>query len=143
MNIGKSTVKIKLHEYGYGNIDSIENRGWNFIEDWQVFDMKKPLVEKTIENINLDNYTPIDITKDLKSTKEGKFEGGRYSPYLELQLPSISSPILIDIKIKYRDDSEGMGAEIFWDEGKNISYDDKKVKKSDYYSRIKDIKIKQ
>ncbi|MDU5535958.1 MAG: prealbumin-like fold domain-containing protein, partial [Anaerococcus sp.] len=54
---------------------------------------------------------------------------------MKLTLPATDKPILIDVKIPYKDENSGVGTGMDWSQGGSTYW------KSDYYERVSDIKV--
>ena len=111
------------------------NMTWyNGSAEYKVFELDKP-VTGLISDVRLANYKTKDITEDVKKT--AKTEAGRYGEpnRLNLTLPATSKPIVIDVKVPYKEGTGGVGTGMDWtaDEYGNIYW------KADYYENIQDI----
>ena len=103
--------------------------------EYKVFELDKP-VTGLISDLRLANYTTKDITGDVKKT--AKSEEGRYGEpkRLNLTLPATSRPIVIDVKVPYKNETGGVGTGMDWVvDNSNIYW------KSDYYESVDGIKV--
>lgn len=103
--------------------------------EYKVFELDKP-VTGLVSDLRLANYTTKDITGDVKKT--AKTEDGRYGEpkRLNLTLPATSKPIVIDVKVPYKEETGGVGTGMDWlVDNSNIYW------KADYYESVGDIKV--
>ena len=127
VSIGQSTASIHREKPQY------ENMGWyEGNEEVKVFTLNKP-VNESISEIRLANYDITDITNEVKREVDSSHYGEPQR--LKLNLPSTDKPILIDVKIPYKDENSGVGTGMDWSQGGSIYW------KSDYYERVSDIKV--
>ena len=84
-----------------------------------------------ISDIRLASYKVTDITNEVKKSTDTSHHG---ETRLKLNLPATDKPILVDVKVPYKDENGGVGTGMDWREG-DITY-----WKSDYYERVSDIK---
>ncbi|MDU2585389.1 MAG: prealbumin-like fold domain-containing protein, partial [Anaerococcus prevotii] len=87
-----------------------------------------------ISDLILTNYETKDITEDVKKT--AKPEDGRYGEpkRLKLTLPATTKPIVIDVKVPYKEETGGVGTGMDWTvDNSNIYW------KADYYESVQDI----
>ena len=112
------------------------NMTWyNGNAEYKVFELDKP-VTGLISDLRLANYTTEDITDDVKKT--AKTEDGRYGEpkRLNLTLPKTSKPIVIDVKVPYKEETGGVGTGMDWVvDNSNIYW------KADYYESAQDIVV--
>ena len=84
-----------------------------------------------ISDLRLASYKVTEITdKVKKSTDKSHFGETR----LKLDLPVTNKPIVVDVKVPYKDENGGVGTGMDWREG-DVTY-----WKSDFYERVSDIK---
>ena len=84
-----------------------------------------------ISDLRLASYKVTDITdKVKKSTDKSHFGETR----LKLDLPETNMPIVVDVKVPYKDENGGVGTGMDWREANTTYW------KSDYYERVSDIK---
>ena len=109
------------------------NMTWyNGSAEYKVYKLDAP-VAGYISDLRLQDYNAKDITNEVTSESEkGKFgEPDR----LKLNLPATSSPIVIDVKVPYKEETGGVGTGMDWVvNNSNIYW------KADYYERVTDIK---
>ncbi|MDU2500642.1 SpaA isopeptide-forming pilin-related protein [Finegoldia magna] len=84
-----------------------------------------------ISDIRLASYKVTDITNDVKKSTDTSHHG---ETRLKLNLPATDKPIVVDVKVPYKDENGGVGTGMDWREG-DVTY-----WKSDYYERVSDIK---
>lgn len=102
--------------------------------EYKVFKLDKP-VTGLISDVRLANYNVEDITDEVK--KSEKAEAGRYGEpnRLAMTLPHTKQPIVVDVKVPYRNKDGGVGLGLDW-----YSEDNQIYWKSDYYEKVSDIK---
>ncbi|EFL53573.1 SpaA isopeptide-forming pilin-related protein [Finegoldia magna] len=109
------------------------NMTWyNGSAEYKVYKLDAP-VAGYISDLRLQDYNAKDITNKVTSESEkGKFgEPDR----LKLNLPATSSPIVIDVKVPYKEETGGVGTGMDWVvNNSNIYW------KADYYEIVTDIK---
>ncbi|VYT73408.1 peptidase [Peptoniphilus gorbachii] len=84
-----------------------------------------------ISDLRLASYTVTDITNQVTKKPDTSHHG---ETRLKLNLPATNKPIVVDVKVPYKDENGGVGTGMDWREG-DITY-----WKSDYYERVSDIK---
>ena len=84
-----------------------------------------------ISDLRLASYKVTDITNEVKKSTDTSHHG---ETRLKLNLPATDKPIVVDVKVPYKDENGGVGTGMDWREG-DITY-----WKSDYYERVSDIK---
>ncbi|UEB33910.1 SpaA isopeptide-forming pilin-related protein [Finegoldia magna] len=133
-SIGQTTASIHREKPGDPNMDWFDMNKFDKNNDIKVFKLDKPVIG-LISDIRLANYTTEDITSTV--TKTLKTEDGKYGEpgRLRFNLPATDSPIVIDIKVPYKDANGGVGTGMDWLENENNIY-----WKSDFYERVSDIK---
>ena len=88
-------------------------------------------VSGLISDLRLADYNVTDITDSVKKTKDtSHYQESR----LKLELPATDKPIIVDVKVPYKNDDGGVGTGMDWREN-GVTY-----WKSDYYERVSDIK---
>ena len=100
--------------------------------EYKVYKLDAP-VAGYISDLRLQDYKAEDITNKVSS----KSEKGKYGEpeRLKLNLPATSSPIVIDVKVPYKEETGGVGTGMDWMvDNSNIYW------KADYYERVTDIK---
>ena len=126
-NLGQTTASI------HRQVPKDPNMEWyNGSAEYKVYKLDAP-VAGYISDLRLQDYNAEDITYQITSGSEkGKFgEPDR----LKLNLPATSSPIVIDVKVSYKEETGGVGTGMDWVvNNSNIYW------KADYYERVTDIK---
>ena len=126
-NLGETTASIKRQVPGDTNMTWYDGNA-----EYKVYKLDAP-VAGYISDLRLQDYKAEDITNQITSEREkGKYgEPDR----LKLNLPATSSPIVIDVKVPYNEETGGVGTGMDWTvDNSNIYW------KSDYYERVTDIK---
>ena len=129
--IANTTAIIHREKPEYPNMD------WYKDEEYKVFtlDPKEDgntsgKVTGLISDLRLADFKETDITSSVtKSVDDSHFGESR----LKLELPATTKPIVIDVKIPYKDINGGVGTGMDWYEGGQTYW------KSDYYERVSDI----
>ena len=84
-----------------------------------------------VSEVRLADYTVADITDSVtKTLDESHFNERR----VKLAIPKTNKPIVVDVKVPYKDENGGVGTGMDWREN-GVTY-----WKSDYYERVTDIK---
>ncbi len=101
--------------------------------DYQIFKLDKP-VTTAVEDIKLENY---NLTK-IEATAKLAQKSGEASNRLELDLPKTDKPIVIDVKIPYKDENSGVGTGIDYFENFNEPGTTNKPSywKPDFYTKV-------
>lgn len=133
-SIGQTTASIHREKPGDPNMDWFDMTKFDKSNDIKVFKLNKP-VTGLISDIRLASYNAEDITNKVINSLDT--EQGRYGEpdRLKLNLPATEKPIVIDIKVPYKDANGGVGTGMDWTENENNIY-----WKSDFYERVSDIK---
>ena len=84
-----------------------------------------------ISDIRLASYKVTEITDTVNKTPDNSHFG---ETRLKLEIPKTNNPIVVDVKVPYKEENGGVGTGMDWREG-NVTY-----WKSDYYERVSDIK---
>ena len=116
------------------NMDWFDMTKFDKDNDIKVFKLDRS-VTGLISDIRLASYNTEDITDGV--VKSAQKEDGRYGEpnRLKLDIPKTDKPIVIDIKVPYKDANGGVGTGMDWSENNNIIY-----WKGDHYERVSDIK---
>ena len=116
------------------NMDWFDMNKFDTNNDIKVFKLDRS-VTGLISDIRLASYNSEDITADVVKTAQK--EEGRYGEpdRLKLGIPATDKPIVIDIKVPYKDANGGVGTGMDWSENETIIY-----WKGDHYERASDIK---
>ena len=133
-SIGQTTASIHREKPGDPNMDWFDMTKFDKNNDIKVFKLDRS-VTGLISDIRLASYNAEDITSTV--TKTLATEDGRYGEpdRLKLNIPATDKPIVIDIKVPYKDANGGVGTGMDWSENENNIY-----WKSDFYERVTDIK---
>ena len=126
-NLGETTASIKRQVPGDTNMTWYDGNA-----EYKVYKLDAP-VAGYISDLRLQDYNVVDITNLITSEREN----GKYGEpdRLKLNLPATSSPIVIDVKVPYKEETGGVGTGMDWTvDNSNIYW------KSDYYERVTDIK---
>ena len=129
--IANTTAIIHREKPDYPNMD------WYNNEEVKVFTLDPKeggntngKVTGLISDLRLADFNEIDITSSVtKSVDTSHFGESR----LKLDLPATTKPIVIDVKIPYKDINGGVGTGMDWYEGGQTYW------KSDYYESVSDI----
>ena len=128
--IGVTSATIHREKPEYPNMDWYSG-ALNSGEEIQVFKLNKP-VTGVISDIRLAEYGATDITKDVtKGVDNSRFGQPQR---LKLTFPETDKPLVIDVKIPYKEESGGVGTGMDWTENGTTYW------KSDYYERASVIK---
>ncbi len=132
-NIKASTATIFRQLPEYQNMDWFDGTKFNKNTDIKVFTLDRN-VTGLVSDLRLNDYTTVDITDSVKPSMNQV--AGKYGEpaRLGLSLPQTSKPIVIDIKVPYKEESAGVGTGMDWTEN-GITY-----WKADYYEKASDIK---
>ena len=133
-SIGKTTASIHRQSTSDPNMDWFDMNKFDKNNDIKVFKLDKS-VTGLISDIRLASYNAADITNEVINSL--KTEPGRYGEpdRLKLDIPETDKPIVIDIKVPYKDENGGVGTGMDWINGNQIYW------KADFYERVYDIKI--
>ncbi|MDU5559890.1 SpaA isopeptide-forming pilin-related protein [Anaerococcus vaginalis] len=115
------------------NMDWFDINKFDINNDIKVFKLYKP-VTGLISDIRLASYNAEDITSQVTNTATQ--EAGRYGEpnRLKLDIPKTDKPIVIDVKVPYKDANGGVGTGMDWINGNQIYW------KADFYERVSTIK---
>ena len=128
--IGATTATIHREKPKYPNMDWYSG-ALNSGEEFQVFELNKP-VTGVISDIRLAEYGAKEITSDVTKDVDNSHSGEPQR--LKLNFPKTDKPLVIDIKIPYKEESGGVGTGMDWTENGTTYW------KSDYYERASVIK---
>ena len=130
VSIGATSATIHREKPEYPNMDWYSG-ALNSGEVYQVFKLNKP-VTGVISDIRLAEYGATEITsqvtKDVDNSRFGQPQR------LKLNFPATDKPLVIDIKVPYKEESGGVGTGMDWTENGTTYW------KSDYYERASVIK---
>lgn len=131
-NIADKTI-ASIHRQALNdpNMDWFNENNFDKNNDIKIFKLDKP-VTGLISDIRLANYKAEDISASVTKTTEA----GRVSEpnRLKLGIPATDKPIVIDIKVPYKDENGGVGTGLDWINGNQIYW------KADFYERVSTIK---
>ena len=129
-NMGPSKVQIHRQPLWINNSDWYQGN-----EAYKVFELDKAVTEN-VEDIKLEHY----IAKELNLTAKKVTKQGETPERMEFDLPETDKPIIIDVKVPYKNESEGVGLGIdYWE---NVgTYNEKVYWKPDFYESVADIPV--
>ena len=130
LSIGKTTATIHREKPEYTNMDWYNGNAQAGV-DYQVFKLDKK-VTGVISDIRLAEYGATEITGDVTKDVDNSHSGE--PPRLKLNFPETDKPLVIDIKIPYKEESGGVGTGMDWTENGTTYW------KSDYYEKASVIK---
>ena len=125
-NIGKTTATIHREKPEYPNMDWYKGD-----ETYQVYKLNKP-VTGVISDIRLAEYGATEITSQVKKDVDNSRFGEPQR--LKLNFPETDKPLVVDVKVSYKEESGGVGTGMDWTENGTTYW------KSDYYERANVIK---
>lgn len=129
VNIDASSATIHREKPEYPNMDWF-NGSATAGTDYQVFELDKP-VTGVISDIRLAEYNPKNITGDVKVSEDKSHYG---ETRMKLDLPKMTKPVVIDIKVPYTNENGGVGTGMDWTQAGTIYW------KSDFYEKASIIK---
>lgn len=131
-SIGRTTGTIHREKIEYQNMDWY-NGNAKAGTDYQVYKLDKA-VTGPLADIRLDDYKAENITSLVEGS--AKKVPGRYGEpdRLSLEFPETDKPIVVDVKIPYKEATGGVGTGMDWVENGTTYW------KSDYYERVNIIK---
>ena len=130
LNLDPTTATIHREKPNYQNMDWY-NRSAIAGTDYQVFKLNKP-VTGIIQDIRLAEYGATDITD--KVSKFTDTSHANQPPRLQLDFPATDKPLVVDVKVPYKDEDGGVGLGMDWTENGTTYW------KSDYYEKASIIK---
>ncbi|OXZ41626.1 hypothetical protein B9N58_00810 [Finegoldia magna] len=125
-DLGPTTGTIHREKPEYPNMDWYKGD-----EVYQVFKLNKP-VTGAISDIRLAEYGATDIINEVRKNVDNTHFG--QPQRLQLDFPSTTKPIVVDIKVPYKDEDGGVGLGMDWTENGTTYW------KSDYYEKASIIK---
>lgn len=128
-SIEATTGTIHREKPEYANMDWF-NGSAVAETDYQVFELDKP-VTGVISDIRLAEYNPKNITKSVTVSEDKSHYG---ETRMKLDLPKMTKPVVIDIKVPYTSENGGVGTGMDWTQGGTIYW------KSDFYEKASIIK---
>ena len=126
LNLGPTTATIHREKPEYQNMDWYEGN-----EVYQVFELNKS-VTGAISDIRLAEYGATDITDNVSKFTDTSHTNQPHR--LQLDFPATTKPIVVDIKVQYKDEDGGVGLGMDWAENGTTYW------KSDYYEKASIIK---
>ena len=131
-SIDSTTGTIHREKVEYTNMDWYKG-GAVAGTDYQVFKLNKAITG-SISDIRLAEYGAQNITDSVKGS--AKAVAGRYGEpdRLSLDFPATDKPIVVDVKIPYKEATGGVGTGMDWVENGTTYW------KSDFYERVNIIK---
>lgn len=130
LNLDHTTATIHREKPNYQNMDWY-NGSAIAGTDYQVFELNKP-VTGIIQDIRLAEYGATDITD--KVSKFTDTSHANQPPRLQLDFPATDKPLVVDVKVPYKDEDGGVGLGMDWTENGTTYW------KSDYYEKASIIK---
>ena len=124
-SIPASKATIHREKPSYPNMDWYAGT-----EDVKAFELDKAITVNNVEDVRLAGYEITEIPLTPKSVTEPG-EPNR----MQIELPATDKPIVVDVKIPYKDENGGVGT------GMDLTYDNTTYWKSDYYERVTDIPV--
>ncbi|MDQ0275538.1 LPXTG-motif cell wall-anchored protein [Peptoniphilus koenoeneniae] len=128
-DIKATSATIHREKPEYPNMDWFNGNAQANI-DYQVFELDKPVTGQ-ISDIRLAEYNPTNITNSVTVSKDESHYG---ETRMKLNLPAMTKPVVIDIKVPYTSENGGVGTGMDWTENGTIYW------KSDFYERADIIK---
>ena len=127
----KTTASIHRQALNDPNMDWFNENNFDKNNDIKIFKLDRP-VTGLISDIRLAEFKAEDISSSItKTTEPARFgEPNR----LKLEIPATDKPIVIDVKVPYKDENGGVGTGLDWVNGNLIYW------KADFYERVSDIK---
>ena len=126
LSLKKTTATIHREKPDYTNMDWYKGD-----EVYQVFELNKAVTGE-IQDMRLTEYGAKEITnqveKDVDKTHSGQPQR------LKLTFPETDKPLVIDVKVPYKEESGGIGTGMDWTENGTTYW------KSDYYEKASIIK---
>ncbi|MGR7840531.1 SpaA isopeptide-forming pilin-related protein [Finegoldia sp. P3-F-LR] len=131
-SIGATTGTIHREKIEYQNMDWYKG-GAVAGKDYQVYKLDKA-VTGPLADIRLADYKAENITSFVEGS--AKKVAGKYGEpdRLSLDFPATDKPIVVDIKVPYKEDTSGVGTGMDWVENGTTYW------KSDYYEKVNIIK---
>ena len=128
-SIPASTATIHREKPSYTNME------WYAGTDAEVvkaFKLDRAITDANVEDVRLAGYNITDISNTLNPRKSpSPGEPDR----MKIALPATNTPIVVDVKIPYKDENGGVGT------GMDLTYSGTTYWKSDYYERVTDIPV--
>ena len=126
-----TTASIHRQALNDPNMDWFDENNFDKANDIKIFKLDKR-VTGLISDIRLAEYNAEDISASVtKTTETARFGEPKR---LKLDIPATDKPIVIDVKVPYKDANGGVGTGMDWTNGNQIYW------KADFYERVSDIK---
>ncbi len=129
-SIGATSATIHREKLEYTNMDWYDGKGKPNV-DYQVYELNKP-VTGSIADIRLAEYKPANITGQVTASKD--VTHFRQPARLKLDFPKTDKPLVVDIKVPYKNPYGGIGTGMDWTENGMTYW------KSDFYESVNIIK---
>lgn len=126
--ISKSTATIHREKPDYQNMKWYEGT-----EVVKAFRLDKAITVTNVEDLRLAAYTTNKIANTLLNPRKSTYPG--QPDRMLIDLPATDTPIVVDVKVPYTDENEGVGT------GMDLTYDGMTYWKSDYYESVTDIPV--
>lgn len=126
-SIPASTAKIHREKPYYPNMNWYEGG-----EVVKAFKLDRAITDANVEDIRLVGYDITDITSTLNPRKSD-YPGE--PDRMQIDLPATNTPIVVDVKIPYKDENGGVGT------GMDLTYNNETYWKSDYYESVTNIPV--
>lgn len=126
-SIPASTAKIHREKPYYPNMNWYEGG-----EVVKAFKLDRAITDANVEDIRLAGYDITDITSTLNPRKSD-YPGE--PDRMQIDLPATNTPIVVDVKIPYKDENGGVGT------GMDLTYRGTTYWKSDYYESVTNIPV--
>ena len=126
-SIPASTAKIHREKPYYPNMNWYEGG-----EVVKAFKLDKAITVTNVEDVRLAAYDITDISNTLNPRKSD-YPGE--PDRMLIDLPATNTPIVVDVKIPYKDENGGVGT------GMDLTYNGTTYWKSDYYERVTEIPV--
>ncbi len=126
-SIPASTAKIHREKPYYPNMNWYEGG-----EVVKAFKLDRAITDANVEDIRLAGYDITDITSTLNPRKSD-YPGE--PDRMQIDLPATNTPIVVDVKIPYKDENGGVGT------GMDLTYNNETYWKSDYYESVTNIPV--
>ena len=123
-----STATIHREKPYYPNMNWYEGT-----EVVKAFKLDKAITETNVEDVRLAGYNITEIPKASLNPRKSDYPGE--PDRMLIDLPATNTPIVVDVKIPYKDENGGVGT------GMDLSYNNETYWKSDYYERVTDIPV--
>ena len=127
-SIPASTAKIHREKPYYPNMNWYEGT-----EVVKAFKLDKAITVTDVEDVRLAAYDIAEIPNTLLNPRKSPYPGE--PDRMLIDLPATDTPIVVDVKIPYKDENGGVGT------GMDLTYNKETYWKSDYYESVNGIPI--